>query len=139
MALLVPVLVGAFFIWLAVRVSSLRQKLGRKFWIVAPLAVLMSIYPFSFGPACRLEEHGYISLERIGQIYSPILWLQEHGPGPLAGLVSMVSGETDIVARLKWERILQAINREQQQTWQSQRLIVVTLPAPNSGTTPESD
>jgi hypothetical protein len=146
MAILLRVLVVAFFIWLAVHISNLRTKPGIRFWIAAALAALLSMYPLSFGPACRLAEHGNISLERVGEIYSPIIRLGRHGPEPIRGLirrsVDLASGcseKTGILARLEWEPDLQAIDREQRRIWQARHQIAVNFPVLNPDTTPESE
>ena len=38
------------------------------------LVILPLLYVLSFGPACRLVNEEFMSIETLGVIYSPLLW-----------------------------------------------------------------
>jgi hypothetical protein len=77
---------------------SNRKKPGMAFWATVLMAVVLIGYPLSFGPACwwfstPLSSHmEYVAWdgpdpECPPQIYWPIGWIAENGPGPVGDAI----------------------------------------------------
>ena len=66
-----------------------RQSQSAAVWLV--VALLLLSYPFSIGPV------GWVIIQcgspawtepAFSTVYAPIIWLQDHSPEPLRGLIS---------------------------------------------------
>ncbi len=51
-------------------------------WLVISL-VVVSAYPLSFGPACRLMFDGYISRNAVLIVYRPLILVSRRVPTPI--------------------------------------------------------
>jgi hypothetical protein len=82
-----PAFVTAFAavcLWLAIRVVNRRQLWAS--WSLALAVSIPALYAVSFGPACWLNERGYLSDWDVIDLYGPILKLEsnERLPQPFA-------------------------------------------------------
>ena len=51
-------------------------------WIMALLVALPVLYVLSFGPACWLNERGFLGMNAVSSVYSPVLATAENGRLP---------------------------------------------------------
>jgi hypothetical protein len=70
--------------------SEERKTLGVAFWGTVAVVVVLAGYPLSWGPACWLDHHGWLTgsaNDLALWFYSPINWIYHYGPKPLADAV----------------------------------------------------
>jgi hypothetical protein len=65
------VMIGAFVVWLAVRVVNRRERWAKRLAIGIALLVL---YPLSFGPAVWLTAQDCLVESAVARLYWPFLW-----------------------------------------------------------------
>jgi hypothetical protein len=54
------------------------------FWITVALLAVLVGYPVSFGPACWMCEHGFVTARTAWLIYRPFTWFRVSGPSPIS-------------------------------------------------------
>jgi hypothetical protein len=59
--------------------TSKRSKFENAFSILLVL-IAAAAYPLSFGPACWLADHGFISMRATATVYKPLVLLALTGP-----------------------------------------------------------
>jgi hypothetical protein len=59
-----------------------RKQPGVAFWATVVVVVAMVAYPLSFGPACWLNERGFLGAAPVSALYSPVLATAENGRLP---------------------------------------------------------
>jgi hypothetical protein len=59
-----------------------RTKPGVAFWATLVVVGVLVGYPLSFGPACWLNERGFLGAASVSMLYSPVLVTAENGRLP---------------------------------------------------------
>ncbi len=55
-----------------------RKKPGVAFWATVVVVVVLVAYPLSFGPACWMNERGFLGATVVSALYSPVLVTAEN-------------------------------------------------------------
>src|SRR5579872_6401276 len=87
------VAIGAFCVWLIVRIVNRRERWAK--WTAVVLIVVFVVYPLSIGPACWLERRGWIPRRVTDCAYAPLFYLVRLGAtegtfiriGPFGGVI----------------------------------------------------
>jgi hypothetical protein len=101
------VAVAAFFVWMSVRVFNRWDRRATK-PVIGLIASLPILYVLSFGPACWLNERGYLSAGEMVDLYRPIISLasDERLPPPLEWYARLGARESCEVSveygRVEW-------------------------------------
>ena len=64
---------GAFCIWLGVRIANRRERWAKR--TAVALAILVMLNPISAGPLAWLIVHDYMPNDTFYEFYSPVSWL----------------------------------------------------------------
>jgi hypothetical protein len=78
-----------------------RKKPGLAFWATVVVAVVLLLYPLSFGPACWLFANDSLSYHQFDYAYRPLVDLAVNGPsivhGPLRLWVTLCHGDNGLL------------------------------------------